>query len=161
MKRFGSAAAWVSGMVIVLSASLASFQKASPNNETAVRAVVTGMTDAWNTGDAAGIAARFTDTGILIAGDGTQSTGRAEIERYFAQLATKLPAGTRFTSAVTSLRFVQPDMAVLVSEGGFLRPEDTTVTPDRHGLQSFVVVRDGGAWRAALVQRTRSLRAAP
>jgi uncharacterized protein (TIGR02246 family) len=161
MKRYLSAAALVSGMLIILSASVSSFQRASSRNETALRSVVAGMTDAWNTGDTAGIAARFTDTGVLIAGDGTQRTGRAEIERYFAQLATSLPGGTRFTSEITSLRLVQPDMAVVISEGGFLLPGDTTVTPERHGVQSFVVVREGDAWRAALVQRTRILMRTP
>src|SRR5262245_6517142 len=162
MKRHGSAVACVSAMLIVLSASVSSFDKAASNNETAVRSVVTGITDAWNARDTAGIAARFTDTGVLIAGDGTQRTGRAEIEHYFAQLAaTVLPVGTRFTSQVTSLRFVQPDMAIVISEGGFLLPGDTAVTPNRYGVQSFVVVRDGNAWRAALVQRTRILARLP
>jgi uncharacterized protein (TIGR02246 family) len=148
----------VSGLAMVmLSVTSIGFGWAAPReaDETALRALMAQMVEAWNRRDSRSLAGTFTADGELVAGDGTQMTGRGEIERYFAGLLAKLPQGTRFTAAVTSVRLIGPDAALLSSSGGFLMPGDTEVTPERRGLQSLVAVRDGGAWRAALFQRTR------
>jgi uncharacterized protein (TIGR02246 family) len=126
-------------------------------DEAALRALMAQMVEAWDRGDSAGLAAAFTDDGELVAGDGTVTSGRGEIERYFAGLLTRLPKGTTFAAPVTSVRLVARDVALVSSGGGFLMPGDTEVTPERRGIQFLVAVRDGGAWRATLFQRTRIL----
>jgi uncharacterized protein (TIGR02246 family) len=130
---------------------------AAPVDEAAVGALFAQMLECWNRGDSAGLAAAFTGEGELIAGDGTQTTGRAQIEHYFARLLTTLPKGTRFTAEVTRVRLLSPGVALLSASGGFLLPGDTEVTPERRGIQSLLAVQDDGAWRAALFQRTRLL----
>lgn len=124
-------------------------------DESALRALLAQMVEAWNRGDSAGLAAAFTADGELVAGDGTLTSGRQEIERYFAGLLARLPKGTRFTAPITGVRLVARDAALVSSGGGFLLPGETEVGPERRGLQFLVAVRDGGAWRAALFQRTR------
>src|SRR5262245_52925142 len=124
-------------------------------DEAALRSLLAQMIEAWDRGDSAGLAAAFTEDGELVAGDGTLTSGRAEIERYFAELLTRLPKGTRFSAPVTGVRLVAGDVAVVCSGGGFLLPGDTEVTAERRGIQFLVAVRDRGAWRAALFQRTR------
>src|SRR5262245_13695082 len=126
-------------------------------DEAALRSLLAQMIEAWDRGDSAGLAAAFTEDGELVAGDGTLSSGRPEIERYFAGLLARMPKGTRFTASVTGVRLVARDVALVSSGGGFLMPGDTEVTPERRGIQFLVAVREGGAWRAALLQRTRSL----
>jgi uncharacterized protein (TIGR02246 family) len=126
-------------------------------DDAALRALMAQMTDAWNRGDSAALAATFAEDGEMVAGDGTLTSGRAKIERYLADLMTRLPKGTRFTAAVTGVRLVTPDVAVLSSSGGFLMPGDVDVTPERAGFQAVIAVREGGAWRATLFQRTRVL----
>jgi uncharacterized protein (TIGR02246 family) len=129
-------------------------------DDAALRALWAQMTDAWNRGDSIAIAAMFTESGDLIAGDGKRTVGRAEIARYFAGLLAALPKETRFIATVTSIRLLLPGVAIVSSSGGFLLPGDTEVTPERSGVQSLVAVQEGGAWHAALLQRTRLLRSA-
>jgi uncharacterized protein (TIGR02246 family) len=125
------------------------------SKEAPIRALLTQMIDAWNRGDPARIAAAFTSHGHLIAGDATHVITPAEIERYFTQLLTKLPKGTTFTSTSINVQFPTPDVGILMSEGGFLFPNEKTVAPERQGILSIVAIRDGAAWHAVLVQRTR------
>jgi uncharacterized protein (TIGR02246 family) len=124
-------------------------------DDAALRALMAQMVEAWDRGDSAGLAAAFTEDGELVAGDGTLTSGRREIERYFAGLLTKQPKGTMFVAPVTSVRLLTTDVALVSSGGGFLLPGDTEVSPERRGIQFLVAVRDGGTWRAALFQRTR------
>jgi uncharacterized protein (TIGR02246 family) len=124
-------------------------------DDAALRALMAQMVEAWDRGDSAGLAAAFTEDGELVAGDGTLTSGRPEIERYFAGLLTRLPKGTAFAAPITSVRLLTSDVALVSSGGGFLMPGDTEVTSERRGIQFLVAVRDGAAWRAALFQRTR------
>lgn len=144
--------------VLSLSTSVAqSHGGAQPADDAAVRVVVAQISDAWNRRDMRGAAAAFTADGTLISGNGTTKTGREAVERYLGEVAAALPNGTRFSATVTSVRFLERDVALVLSKGGFLMPGDTTVTTERLGLQSIIFVRANGAWRAALYQRTRIL----
>ena len=129
------------------------------SKEAPVRELLTQMIDAWNHSDPARIAAAFTSDGHLIAGDCTHVSKPAEIEHYFGHLLTKLPNGTTFTSTVINVQFPTPDIGILMSDGGFLYPGETTVAPERQGILSIVATRDrdGAAWHAVLVQRTRRI----
>jgi uncharacterized protein (TIGR02246 family) len=121
-------------------------------DEAAIRALAAQMTEAWNRGDPRGFAAAFVEDGELISGDGTRAAGRREIERYTAHLLTK---PSRFSSEVIDVRFIDRDVALLMSDGGFLSQGETVIAPEKRGIQSFVVRRDAGQWRVVLLQRTR------
>ena len=123
--------------------------------ETPIRALFTQMTEAWNRGDPAGVAAVFKQDGIMIAGDGTRVATRTNIERYLADLMTKLPKGTTFNATPSSVDFAKADVAILTAEGGFQRPDEATVSAAQQGIQTLVGVREGGVWRVVLFQRTR------
>src|SRR5262249_62141065 len=70
-------------------------------DDAALRALMAQIVEAWDRGDSAGLAAAFTEDGELVAGDGTLSSGRLEIERYFAGLLARMPKGTRFSASGT------------------------------------------------------------
>jgi uncharacterized protein (TIGR02246 family) len=143
----------LAGVVIVAPSLVA--QAPVAIEEAAVKAVLTRMIDAFNAADFSAVASTYTANGTMIVGDGTQHTGRAAIERFFVDMRTSLPTYTRFHARITGVRFVTPDVAVLLSEGGFMIPGETDVAPERFGLQSVIAVREGGSWSAVLVQRTR------
>jgi hypothetical protein len=63
--------------------------------------------------------------------------------------------GTRFVAEITRVWLVQPGVAIALSEGGFLPPNETQLPQEQLGIQSYLIVRDGDAWRAAFLQRTR------
>jgi uncharacterized protein (TIGR02246 family) len=137
----------------VLSLAVCQTATTAQADEAPLRIVLEQFTNAWNRGDARAAAATFTAGGVLIAGEGTRLSGRPDIERYLATL----PTGRQFTSTVTSVRFLTSNVAILESEGGFLLPGETAVAPERMGIQSIVLVRDGATWQVALAQRTRIL----
>ena len=141
--------------LVVLAAGGLSAQQPSAADEAAVRAVLSRMSEAFNAGNFAAVAETYTPNGTMIVGDGSQHTGRVAIERFFLQMRTTLPHYTRFQATVTWVRFIDANVAVVLSEGGFMISGETSVAPERWGVQSLVAVREGGRWSAALVQRTR------
>ena len=157
------------GLLIVVAFSLASFDSPRAANplpseeakEAPIRALYKQIVDAYNRGDAAGASALFTTDGALIAGDATRYVTPPEIERFLSQLHAKLPKGAQFIATVTDVRFASPDIAVLTSEGGWLFPGESAVSDKNQGIHTLVAVRQEGAWRAALFQRTRRPAPAP
>jgi uncharacterized protein (TIGR02246 family) len=97
----------------------------------------------------------FTEDGDLISGTGDHSVGRAEIEKFLANLVATLAKGTRFTARVTSVRFAGRDVAVLTANGGWLYPGDSSISEKNRGLQTMVAFRQEGTWRVVQFQRTR------
>lgn len=53
------------------------------------------------------------------------------------------------------MRFVTPELAILHSVGGFLRPGETELSAERRGVQSIVAVKDGGVCPMTSFQVTR------
>jgi uncharacterized protein (TIGR02246 family) len=145
--------------VMVTFAFLSSAQAADSSlgdpKETAIRELSARMAEAYNRGDAGGVAANFTPDGHLISGDGTHLHTPAGIEHYLAELRAKLPKDTRFViTGVTDVRFPTPDVAVVTSEDGWLFPGETTSSEKNKGIQSLVAVWREGTWRVVLVERT-------
>jgi uncharacterized protein (TIGR02246 family) len=50
---------------------------------------------------------------------------------------------------------IGPDAYIVRTRGGLLMPGETEIHPERLGIQTWVVVRKGGAWLAAAYQNTR------
>src|SRR5262249_35249682 len=112
-RNVGGLTMLVLGMTSVDPGRAAEASSARAADEAALRALMAQMVEAWDRGDSAGLAAAFAEDGELVAGDGTLTSGRGEIERYFAGLLTRLPRGTRFASAVTSVRFLARDVGLV------------------------------------------------
>lgn len=124
-------------------------------DEAAIRALPERIGDAWRAGDAAAVAAVFSDNGDLVAGEGSHVQGRDEIARFMRDVFSRFPPGMRLRTEAKSLRFLRPDVAVLQTVGGFLMPEEAHLPAERLGVQSFVAVKEKGSWRIALFQNTR------
>jgi uncharacterized protein (TIGR02246 family) len=153
-KTFGPLMAVMVTFACLSSAQAVDSSSGDPK-ETAIRELSVRMAEAYNRGDASGVAANFTPDGHLISGDGTHLHTPAGIEHYLAELQTKLPKGTRFViTAVTDVRFPTPDVAVVTSEDGWLFPGETTSAEKNKGIQSLVAVWREGTWRVVLVERT-------
>src|SRR5262245_21036563 len=88
-------------MLVLWMSSVHRAEASSPPaaDEAALRALMARIVEAWDRGDSAELAAAFTEDGELVAGDGTLTSGRGEIERYFTGLLTRMPKGTRFTAS--------------------------------------------------------------
>src|SRR5215471_10081890 len=75
------------------------------------------LRDAWDRGDATAYAALFTDDASFVAWNGRHGHGRRAIEDAHRPLLAGPLSGSRLTLTPDSLRFVHPDVAILVASG--------------------------------------------
>lgn len=136
-------------------------------DESAERAAIAelgrAMRDAWNRGDAAGYAELFTEDADYVAFNGASAHGRQAIEDGHRWLFEGPLAGSRMgategqaeESAPESLRFVRPDVAIMVTSGGIAPAGQAEPGSDRESVQTTVLVKDQGTWRFAAFHNTR------
>lgn len=120
------------------------------------------LQDAWNRGDAAGYASLFTHDADFVAWTGARGRGRQAIEDGHRRLFAGPLAGSRMAladdGAATlpgSLRFVRPDVAIMVTPGVVTPAGQSATGPDHQSVQTFVLIKDGGRWQFAAFHNTR------
>jgi uncharacterized protein (TIGR02246 family) len=121
------------------------------------------LEDAWNRGDVAGFASLFTDDADFIAWNGQYGQGRQAIEDGHRPLFDGPLAGSRIAlvggdsepAHFESLRFIRPDVAIMVTSGAVTLAEQKTTDPDHESIQTFVLIKAGDRWRATGFHNTR------
>jgi uncharacterized protein (TIGR02246 family) len=116
---------------------------------------------AWNSGDAAGVAALFTEDGAASGPDGELYTSREQILAHYTEMLEGPDAGTMLSVNITSTRELQP--GVLLANGGFevsgMKTAEGEEMPSVKGLSTVVLVEDGGTWRIASLRSWVPLKA--
>ena len=79
----------------------------------AVDQLVGEIAEAWNAGDARAYGARYCPDGTFTNTDGTLDLGRDEVVRTAEEAFQGVLAGTKFSTAVRTVRLVRPDVAVV------------------------------------------------
>jgi uncharacterized protein (TIGR02246 family) len=114
------------------------------------------LQDAWNRGDAAGYASLFTEDASFVAWNGLHGYGRQAIGDAHRPLLAGPLAGSRLVvGEPESLRFVRPDVAIMVTSGAVTRADQAGTRPDHESVQTFVLVENGGRWRITAFHNTR------
>ncbi len=121
------------------------------------------LQDAWNRGDAAGYASLFTDDADFVAWNGSHGRGRQAIEDAHRRLFDGPLAGSRMvlidddaeSASPESLRFVRPDVAIMVISGVVTLAGQSATSPDHESVQTFVLIKNGDRWRVAAFHNTR------
>ena len=111
-------------------------------DEAAVREVVANYVGARDRGDAAGVAAVFTEHADQLTSSGEWRRGRDELVRG-TLASSKSNSGTR-TITVRTVRFPVADVAI--ADGEYVIAA-TSSAQARKMWTSFVMVRSGGRWR--------------
>lgn len=134
-----------------------------PAESTAIFELGKALQDAWNRGDAAGYASLFTDDADFVAWNGSYGRGRQAIEDGHRPLFDGPLAGSRMvlvdddveSAPPESLRFVRPDVAIMVISGMVTLAGQSATGPDHKSVQTFVLTKDGNRWRVAAFHNTR------
>jgi uncharacterized protein (TIGR02246 family) len=120
---------------------------AAPSDEDLLHQLAKDWVVAWNAGDAAALAGFWTENGDSLNADG-HFQGRAAIQGYYAQGFEGPFSGTSIAIETTSVRFLQPDVAV--ADGTYVitgaKGPDGAEMPAIEGLWSNVNVKAGDKW---------------
>ncbi|MBB5856200.1 SgcJ/EcaC family oxidoreductase [Amycolatopsis umgeniensis] len=124
---------------------------------TEVLAVLGKLADAWNDGDAAAYASLFTEDADYVTFFGMNMPGRAVIESAHRSLFEGLLKGSKLVagSGEPKVRFVRPDVAIVVSGGGSSVSGGDKPEPGRESTLTYVLVEEPDGWRVASFQNTR------
>ncbi|GAA2804038.1 SgcJ/EcaC family oxidoreductase [Crossiella cryophila] len=118
------------------------------------------LVQAWNNGDATAYAAQFTEDVDYVTFHGLHIRGRAELEAGHAKLfagplkGVKLGGGSG-AAEPPAVKFLGPEVAVVVNSGGSTLPEADSPAPERDSVTTAVLVRTGGDWLISAFQVTR------
>jgi uncharacterized protein (TIGR02246 family) len=130
---------------------------ASDQEVKAIRAVIAD-TEARQS-DADGFADLLTEDVALVNFGGRRVLGRDNV-RQAMQQALETPFAQVYTRIeVVDVRFLRPDVALVscikhISDEREPPARDSNAPLSERGSQTFVLVRDRGSWRIALVQTT-------
>ena len=126
--------------------------------EADVCAVLDRLTQAWNDGDATAYGRLFTEDADYVTYFGLNFPGREAIEASHRALFEGPLKGSKLTGQLGSaakVRFVRPDVAVVLVGGGSSLTGADTPDEGRESTVGFVLVRDGGEWLITAFQNTR------
>lgn len=121
------------------------------------------LQDAWNRGDAHGYASLFADDADFVAWTGAHGRGRRAIEDGHRPLFEGPLAGSRMvlvdddaqSAPPASLRFVRPDVAVMVLSGAVTLASQRETGPDHQSVQTFVLTKNDDRWQVTAFHNTR------
>jgi uncharacterized protein (TIGR02246 family) len=115
----------------------------------AVANVIQRIVEAWAKNDAEAFAATFTpDATMVLPGDVFQQ-GRENIQAFMTAGYAGPYRGTKVTGQPLSARFINQDVAVIITQGGVLAPGETEVAPERAIRATWVVARHEQDWLIA------------
>jgi uncharacterized protein (TIGR02246 family) len=123
------------------------------SDESALRALYQRLLTSWNAHDATAFAAPFTDEAEVIGFDGSQMTGRAEIEATLRRIFADHETGA-YVGVIRSVRFLTPEVAMLRAVSGVIPAGQDDLNPALNAQQALIVVKHDGAWRITLYQNT-------
>jgi uncharacterized protein (TIGR02246 family) len=118
--------------------------------EDAIMQTLTALAEAYNKGDAAALAALWSENGIYVSHhSGETAKGRKEIEKEFAAQFAK-GKKNQLQITVHSIRLITPEVASVDGSAQVTKPEDATFT----STYTMILVKMQGQWRIDNVRET-------
>jgi uncharacterized protein (TIGR02246 family) len=115
----------------------------------AVAGVAQRIVAAWANQDADAFAAVFSDNGSMVLPGDVYKKNRDEIRTYMAGAFEGPYKGTQVTGLPLGVRFITPDVAIMVTQGGVVAAGQKDVAPDQLIRATWVAVREGDGWQLA------------
>jgi uncharacterized protein (TIGR02246 family) len=128
-------------------------ETARTSDESAVRMLYQQLLASWNAHDSTAFAAPFTDDAEVIGFDGSQMTGRAEIEATLKGIFADHETGA-YVGIIRSVRFLSSTVAMLRAVSGVIPAGQSDLNPALNAQQALIAVKHDGAWRITLYQNT-------
>ena len=110
---------------------------------------------AWALGDAQAYAAVYTTDADLVTFNGDHLSTRAGIEQGMGYYFTTYLRGTSLLQQDERIRFVEPDLAIIVRRGCVLWPGESACTEEALSVNTNIAVKRHGRWLYTSFQNTR------
>jgi uncharacterized protein (TIGR02246 family) len=118
-----------------------------------IRALYADLLRAWNLTDAAAFVADFADDGEVIGFDGSNLSGRDEIESELWRIFADHKVGT-YIGIAHGVTLLTPDVAVLRAIAGVMPAGSSDINPDLNSVQRLTAVKRDGRWHIVLYHNT-------
>jgi uncharacterized protein (TIGR02246 family) len=120
----------------------------APEDEAAIRQVVAGFSDGWNSHDAHAMCASLADDVQWVSWRGDVSHSRKQVEDDHATLFADLYKNSHRTDAVKAIRFLTPELASVDNYWSMTgaKMRDGSDWPYRAGYVNFLMAKRGGRW---------------
>jgi uncharacterized protein (TIGR02246 family) len=129
-----------------------------PADEDAIRDLVARQVNAWAAADLEAYASVFTFDADYITFLGTRYKGRKAIAASYIPLFKKLLRGSHLEIEILQVRFLTPDVALVLSNAAVLRTQRSNRRNIR--VNNSIAVRLDGQWLFAASQNTTHRRLA-
>ncbi len=125
------------------------------NNDPAesVVSVIHAVYDAWADGDADTFAKLYTDDATVVQ-PGIYKRNNDDIRTTMAAGFAGPLKGSRVLDEPQSVRFLGPDTAVVITEGGIIMAGQAECPADRLVRSTWVLTRQSGQWCVAAYQNS-------
>lgn len=125
--------------------------------ETEVLAVLAALAAAWNDGDATAYGDLFTEDADYVTFFGLNMPGRKAIAEGHRMLFEGPLKGMKLVEggAAPKVRFLRPDVAVVVTGGGSSLDGTAEIGDGRESTLTYVLVEEAGRWLVASFHNTR------
>lgn len=111
------------------------------------------LLDSWNRRDAAGYASLFLESGHVVGFDGSQMSGREQIEATLAAIFADHETGA-YVGLVQEEISLAGDMALVRSVCGIVPAGASDLNPALNATQTLLARREAGDWKIVLFQNT-------
>jgi len=125
-----------------------------PTDDAAVHDVPQRIVAAWADNDAAAFAAVFTEDASLILPGNVYLTSREEIRAFMTEAFAGPYKGTRVFGTPLALKYLGDHVALVLTQGGVLAPDESEVPAERAIRASWLLSRQGPQWLIAAYQNT-------
>lgn len=136
--------------------------EARSKDDAAVKEVVAGFSNGWNTHDARSMCASLADDVHWVNWRGEVATGRQAVEDEHAKLFASLYKNTQRTDTVKAINYLAPALASVDDYWTMTgaRQRDGSDWPYRAGYANFLMAKRGGHW-IVIVSHTADFNAKP
>jgi uncharacterized protein (TIGR02246 family) len=135
-------------LAISLARAAAMDDTANSGEDAAVKQVVAGFSDGWNTHDAHAMCASLADDVQWVNWRGEELGTRQGVEDEHAKLFADLYKNSRRIDTVKSIHYLNPELAVVDDYWTMTgaRKRDGSDWPYRAGYSNFVMAKRNGRW---------------
>jgi uncharacterized protein (TIGR02246 family) len=109
--------------------------------------------NAWNHRSAEDMAQQFTENGELIGFDGSEENGRSDILSHLKPIFVDHHPPP-YVGKIKSVRFLNPDVAILRAIAGMVPPGKTEIEPTLNAHHTIVARKFDSGWLIELFQNT-------